>query len=53
MRPDIYEETMKELGATHGGQDSMPETLFDGVSFDPTADLETYAKSFAIHSMKG
>ena len=53
MRPDIYTEAMKEIGFTHGGLDEKPEKLFDGVSFDPKADLETYAKSFAIHSMKG
>lgn len=53
MRPDIYEETMKELGVTHGGLDEQAEKFFDGGSFDPKADLETYAKSFAIHSLKG
>jgi nitrate/nitrite transport system substrate-binding protein len=28
-----------------------PETLFDGVTFDPVKP-EEYAKSFAIHSVK-
>ena len=53
MRPDIYTEAMKEIGYAHGGLDSKPEKLFDGITFDPSADLETYAKSCAIHSMKG
>src|SRR6266850_2683640 len=34
MRPDIYEEAMKEIGYAHGGSNSDPETLFDGVTFD-------------------
>jgi nitrate/nitrite transport system substrate-binding protein len=50
MRPDLYEEAMKELGVEHGGPSDAAETLFDGVTFDP-ADPEKYAKSFAIHSM--
>ncbi len=52
MRPDIYEEAMRELGYTHGGRDDTPETLFDGVTFDPK-DPEKYATSFAVHSMRG
>ena len=53
MRPDIYEEAMKEVGYTHGGANNDKETLFDGVTFDPTGDLEAYAKSFAVNSVKG
>lgn len=52
MRPDIYEEAMKEMGVKHGGPDKNAETLFDGVTFDP-AKPEDYAKGFAIHSLKG
>ncbi len=52
MRPDIYEEAMKEIGYQHGGLDESAETLFDGVPFDPKADLEGYAAGFAVHSMK-
>ncbi len=52
MRADLYEQAMRELGYTHGGADDKPETLFDGSVFDPKADLETYAASFAIHSLK-
>jgi nitrate/nitrite transport system substrate-binding protein len=51
MRPDIYEEAMKELGVKHGGADSAPETLFDGKVFDPK-DPEGYATSFEVHNRK-
>ncbi len=51
LRADIYEEAMKEIGYEHGGADDKPETLFDGVTFDP-AKPEEYATSFAIHSRK-
>jgi len=53
MRTDIYEEAMKEIGFVHGGHDDTPETLFDGVTFDPKADLEAYAAGFAVKSIKG
>ncbi len=52
MLPGLYEEAMKEIGYVHGGVDEKPETLFDGVTFDPSKP-EEYAKSFAVHSMKG
>ncbi len=52
MMPALYEEAMKEIGYTHGGADDKPESLFDGGVFDPSKP-EDYAKSFAIHSMKG
>ena len=52
MRADLYEEAMRELGHSHGGADDKPETLFDGSVFDPKADPEAYAASFAIHSLK-
>ena len=52
MRPDIYEEAMKEIGYKHGGADESAETLFDGVKFDPKGDLEAYAKGFAVNSLK-
>jgi nitrate/nitrite transport system substrate-binding protein len=51
IRADLYEEAMKELGVEHGGEDNTPETLFDGVTFDP-AKPDEYAASFAVHSMK-
>jgi len=53
MRPDLYEEAMKEAGYSHGGLSEESETLFDNVMFDPKGDLEAYAKSFAVANMKG
>jgi nitrate/nitrite transport system substrate-binding protein len=50
MRTDIYEEAMKELGVTHGGLNNDPETLFDGVTFNPS-DPEGYAKGFSVHNL--
>jgi len=52
FRGDLYEEAMKELGYAHGGVNNDPETLFDGVTFDP-AKPEGYAASFAIKNLKG
>ena len=52
MRTDLYEEAMKEIGYEHGGVDNEPETLFDGVTFDP-AKAEDYAKGFEVHGLKG
>lgn len=52
MRGDIYEEAMKEIGYAHGGLDETPETLIDGVTFDPKGDLEAYAASFAVKTIK-
>jgi nitrate/nitrite transport system substrate-binding protein len=52
MRADLYEEAMKEMGYTHGGLDTRPEKLFDGVVFDP-ARPEAYAKGFPVHGLKG
>ena len=52
MRPDLYEEAMKEIGYAHAGADASPETLFDGKTFDP-ASAEAYATSFEVHAMKG
>jgi nitrate/nitrite transport system substrate-binding protein len=51
MRPDIYEEAMKEIGYKHGGENMEPETLFDGKTFDP-AKPEEFAKAFAVHNLK-
>jgi nitrate/nitrite transport system substrate-binding protein len=51
MRPDIYEEAMKEIGYEHGGANNDPETLFDGITFDP-AKPEEYALAFDVHSRK-
>ena len=53
MRTDFYEEAMKEIGYTHAGLNNDPETLFDGIKFDPAGDLEAYAKSFPVVTSKG
>jgi nitrate/nitrite transport system substrate-binding protein len=53
MRADLYEEAMKEIGYVHGGASDAAETLFDGVTYDPKGDLEAYAASFAVKTMKG
>ena len=52
MRPDLYEDAMKEMDYQHGGLNNDPETLFDGVTFDP-AKPEEYARGFAVHNVKG
>ena len=52
MRPDLYEEAMKEIGYAHGGLNNDKETLFDGVTFDPAGNLEAYAHSFAVGGIK-
>jgi nitrate/nitrite transport system substrate-binding protein len=53
MRPDLYEEAMKEIGYSHAGLSEESETLFDNVIFEPKGDLEAYAKGFAVNSIKG
>lgn len=52
MQPGIYQEAMKEIGYASGGLDDKPETLFDGVTFDP-AKPEEYAASFAVKTPVG
>jgi nitrate/nitrite transport system substrate-binding protein len=52
MRTDIYAEAMKEIGVAVPAPSLAPETLFDGVTFDPT-NPEAYAKSFAVKNLKG
>jgi len=51
MRSDVYEEAMKEIGAKHGGLDEKPETLFDGVTFDPKHP-EDYVRAFKVSNLK-
>jgi nitrate/nitrite transport system substrate-binding protein len=53
MRTDFYEEAMKEIGYTHDGTSDAVESFFDGTKFDPKADLEAFAASFAIKTLKG
>lgn len=52
-RHDLYAEAMAELGIADRVRDDSPFTLFDGKTFDPAGDLEAYAKSFAVHALKG
>lgn len=52
MHSELYAEAMSEMGVEVKADDS-PWKLFDGATFDPTADGETYVKSFAIHNRKG
>ncbi len=51
MRPDIYEEAMKEIGYAHGGPSMAPESMFDGMTFDPTKP-EEFAKGFPVNNLK-
>jgi nitrate/nitrite transport system substrate-binding protein len=53
MRGDLYAEAMKDLGVTDRAQDDSGWEMFDGVKFDPKGDLESYAKGFAVSSLKG
>jgi len=50
MRPDIYEQAMKEIGYKHGGRDDKPETIM-GKVFDPKSP-EAYATSFAVSALE-
>jgi nitrate/nitrite transport system substrate-binding protein len=51
MRPQLYEEAMKEIGYKHGGADEAAETLFDGKKFDPSKP-EAYARSFEVSALR-
>ena len=51
LRPDIYQEAMKELGVSVAAKDLAPVKLADGV-FDPKG-AEKYATGFPIHSLQG
>jgi nitrate/nitrite transport system substrate-binding protein len=53
MRPDIYEEAMKEIGYQSAGLNNDKETFFDRGVFDPAGVLEGYAKSFPVNTLKG
>ena len=53
MRGDLYAEAMKEIGWDHAGANNEPETFFDGTRFDPTGDLDAYARGFPVNSLKG
>jgi nitrate/nitrite transport system substrate-binding protein len=51
MRPDFYETSMNELGASYGTANFAPETLFDAKVFDP-AEPEKYAADFEITNLR-
>jgi nitrate/nitrite transport system substrate-binding protein len=51
MRGDLYEQAMKEIGATHAGLDDKPFALFDGVPFDPKRP-EEYVRAFKVSNLK-
>src|SRR6266446_4050723 len=51
LRPDIYQEAMKELGVKVTAKDLAPAKLADAV-FDPK-DAEKYATSFTVNSLQG
>jgi nitrate/nitrite transport system substrate-binding protein len=53
MRGDLYDEAMKEIGYADGKEDNSPWTMFDGMKFDPSGDLEAYAKGFPVKNLKG
>jgi nitrate/nitrite transport system substrate-binding protein len=50
LRPDIYTESMKEMGITKKVAEVQKFTLWDGVTFD-AANPEKYATSFPINSL--
>jgi nitrate/nitrite transport system substrate-binding protein len=50
MRPDLYNDAMKELGAAKPVTEIQKFTFWDGVMFD-AADPEKHATSFPIHSL--
>jgi nitrate/nitrite transport system substrate-binding protein len=49
-RPDLFREVAKEMSVETPREDMKKETLWDGVTFDPS-DPEKYAKSFPVNSM--
>jgi nitrate/nitrite transport system substrate-binding protein len=49
-RPDLYRTVAKDLGIAAPTSDTKPETLFDGVAFDP-AEPERYARGFAVNNL--
>ncbi len=51
MRPDLYMSAMKELGVTVKAKDMQPVKLADA-TFNPSADPEKYATSFAVNSLQ-
>jgi nitrate/nitrite transport system substrate-binding protein len=48
-RPDIFREVAMQMGVEAPQEDMKQETLFDGVTFDPTQP-EAYIRAFPIHN---
>ena len=48
-RPDLWRAAAKDLGIPAPAEDAKVETLFDGITFDPSAP-EKYALAFPVHS---
>ena len=54
MRTDLYEEAMKEIGVdARRPRTTTPETLFDGVTFDPDEARRSTRRRFAVNSTEG
>jgi nitrate/nitrite transport system substrate-binding protein len=51
-RAELHEEALRELGLPIDKQPEGEIRLWDGTAFD-AAKAEEYAKSFAIHALKG
>lgn len=49
-RPDLFREVASEMGVETPQEDMKQETLFDGVTFDPTRP-EEYARAFPVHNI--
>jgi nitrate/nitrite transport system substrate-binding protein len=49
-RPDIFRAVARDMGLEAPQEDLKKETLFDGITFDPTQP-EEYARAFAVHSI--
>jgi len=50
IRPDLFRAAAKDLALPAPAEDRKPETLFDGVAFDP-AEPERYARAFAVNNL--
>jgi nitrate/nitrite transport system substrate-binding protein len=49
-RPDLFRAVAKDCGLDAPADDLRTETLFDGMTFDPT-EPERYARGFAVHNL--
>jgi nitrate/nitrite transport system substrate-binding protein len=51
-RPDLYRAVAAEVGVAAPAADTKPETLFDGVAFDP-GEPDRYATAFTVKNLVG